>query len=1074
MIDNKKRPVKIKRKFYKVAALLLTVIVFITAVGIYTLMRAQSDITEQYEESALKYNAINDLEGNLTQVLFRARGYYAFQDQQELNRLYVSLDNFKDSIDYFQSLPLSEEEEELNQILSDFYVNYSENLLPLAISFVEADDYASLRELSSGGTNQDINRFLEYTQTFNEETQIKRDSIYNKTLSLINQFTVGFIILGLTSFSLFVLVISGLLREIILPVEMLISAIQNLKKGKKFNLNSDYQLEELRVLAQSFRNMAIEVQDKEDELTAQNEELLSQQDELEFNQNQLQEYVTEIEHINKALNQSALLCITNDKGIIINVNEMFCKTSKYKESELVGNTTRILKSGNQKGDFYEKMWNTITKGKIWTGKMKNEAKDGSYYWVNATIVPFLNDNGKAYRYILIGIDITENKQNEDVLKELLSETQKAKKKTERYSNLNKELTATVNRDEFLNRVFNYFTVAFNFDKGILASPNQKHFANKGLTDSHAELFLSDDYLRDIVERLKMESYYIIKREANDSEIGVAGEKVYCYDLYASVNDDLGEVALVFAITRIGNAFTEEEIAEINILMGQLSIALSRIDIYEDVQRERSLNESIVQNVTEGLQLVSLNGDLLQANDKLLELVKMESYKKNKFVPKDIWIHDFSDNCREQNEIREFYEKAIDPEFVDLSSVRCQLADDDPRYIQIYTSPVFIGDVKTGTIFMYRDITKEYEVDEMKSELVSTVSHELRTPLSSVLGFTEMLLMRDLKPEKQKKYLETIFKEAKRLTNLINDFLDVQRIESGKQEYEMTEVNLNEIIMEVIDTFKHEINHPIYLEDSASLTSVLADKERLIQLLTNIISNAVKFSPEGGKVAVKINNRNEKIVVSIKDEGIGIPETDLSTIFTKFKRVDNSASKKIGGTGLGLAISKGIIEAHHGEIWIDSKENAGTTVSFSLPIHTVGSYEQQSDNNAEMSVESRGSVLLVEDDISLAMMLSETLKANGFNVIHYLNSENVLEIASERALLAIVVDLVLEDGLTGWELIEELKNNNKTETIPLIISSAIDKTADKFLENNIYKYLVKPYSPNVLSELMLQLVNEKEQ
>ncbi|MFO8069988.1 MAG: ATP-binding protein [Alkalibacterium sp.] len=1072
MTDHKDRPVKIKRKFYKVAALLLSVIVLITSVGIFTLMRAQSSMTEQYEESTLKYNAINDLEENMTQVLFRARGYYAFQDQQELDRLYMNLDEFKDSIDYFQSLPLSDEEEELNQILSDFYVNYSENLLPLAISFVEADDYASLRELSGGGTNEDINRFLEYTQVFNEDSQIERDTIYSEAMSLINQFTTGFIVLGLTSFSLFVLVISRLLREIILPLEMLISATRNLKKGKKIKLNSDYQLEELRVLAQSFSSMAIEVQDKEDELTAQNEELLSQQDELEFNQNQLQEYVTEIEHINKALNESALLCITNDEGIIINVNEMFCKTSKYKEHELIGNTTRVLKSGYQSSEFYEKMWNTIAKGKIWTDKIKNEAKDGSYYWINTTIVPFLNDNGKAYRYILIGIDITENKRNEDVLKELLSETQKAKEKTERYSNLNKELTATVNRDEFLNRVFNYFMTAFNFDKGILASPNQKQFAIKGLTENHARLFLSDVYLKDIVARLKMESYYVVKREATETEIGVAEGSVYCYDLYASVNDDLGEVSLVFAITRIGNVFTEEEISEINILMGQLSIALSRIDIYEDVQRERSLNESIVQNVTEGLQLVSLSGDLLQANDKLLDLVNMESYKNDKIVPKDVWISDFSDNCHEQNEIREFYEKAIDPDFSELSSIRCQLADDDPRYIQIYTSPVFISEVKTGTIFMYRDITKEYEVDAMKSELVSTVSHELRTPLSSVLGFTEMLLMRDLKPEKQKKYLETIFKEAKRLTNLINDFLDVQRIESGKQEYEMKEVILNEIIMEVIDTFKLEKNHSIYLEDSASLTSVLADKDRLIQLLTNLISNAVKFSPAGGKIAVKIYNENDKIIVSVRDSGIGIPEMELSNMFTKFKRIDNSASKKIGGTGLGLAISKGIVEAHQGDIWIDSKENEGTTVSFSMPVLNRDSANEQFEKNEELIFESRGNVLLVEDDISLASMLSETLKSNSFNVIHYLSSQNVLEIANERSLVAIVVDLVLEDGMTGWDLIEELQSNEKTENIPVIVSSAIDKTADDVEDYKIYKYLVKPYSPNVLSEIILQLVAEQ--
>ncbi|SFC33023.1 PAS domain S-box-containing protein [Alkalibacterium subtropicum] len=1071
MSDKTYRPIKIKRKFYRMAALLLSVIVLITTLGIITLLNVQSTIDERYEETTMKFNAINDLEDNLTQVLFRARGYYAFQDQMELNLLYENLEEFRDSIDHFQSLSLTDEEEELNTILSDFYTNYTNTLLPSAISYVEADDYESLRALSSGGTNEDINRFLQYTRGFNDESQLERDEIYADTLLLINRFTTGFIILGLVSFGLFVFVISRLLKEIIFPLEMLISATLNLKKGKKLELKSDFQLQELQMLAQSFEDMATEVQDKEDELTAQNEELLSQQDELEYNQNQLEAYVTEIEHINKALNQSALLCITNDEGIIINVNDMFCRTSKYKEDELVGNTTRILKSGHQDKAFYETMWHTISKGKIWTGKIRNEAKDGSCYWLNATIVPFLNEKGKAYRYILIGIDITENKRNEHALKELLEQTQKAKEKTEKYSNLNKELTATVNRDEFLNRVFGYFRVAFDFDKGILVSPNQKQFAEKGLTENHARQFLSDAYLNDIVIRLQDERFYIVKREANESEIGIAEGKVYSYDLYASVKDEHGNIALIFALTRIGNVFADEEISEILILMGQLSIALSRIDIYEDVQRERSLNESIVQNVTEGLQLVSLDGDLLQANDKLLQMIGMESYRDNKIVSKDIWIQDFAKKCQESAEIRAFFEQAIDSEYSDISSIRCQLDDETTRHLQIYTSPVFIDEAKTGTIFMYRDITREYEIDVMKSELVSTVSHELRTPLSSVLGFTEMLLMKELKPEKQKRYLETIFKEAKRLTNLINDFLDVQRIESGKQEYEMKEVNLNKTIMEVIDTFKHEKNNPIYLEDSASFTHVMADRERLIQLLTNIISNAVKFSPEGGKVAVKIYNENGKIVVSISDQGIGIPKADIGTIFTKFKRVDNSASKKIGGTGLGLAISKGIIEAHQGDIWIDSQENHGTTVFFSLPVLHAPTDQMQSAKPEGVFPESKGTVLLIEDDISLAMMLSESLKFNGFNVIHYLNSRNVSSIAQERTLTAIVVDLMLEDGMTGWDLIEEIQSGETTRTIPVIVSSAIDKKADALDRYQIHDYLVKPYSPEILSEILLKLIED---
>lgn len=1073
MSEKGRQTVKIKNKFYKSAALLLTLIVFIMSVGVFTLLRAQTEITNQYEESTLKYGAVNNLEESLTQVLFRARGYYAFQDQSELDLLNENLGAFRTNIEYFQTLPLSSEEEELNAILSDFYENYTENLLPLAISYVENDDYASLRELSAGGTNSEINQFLDYTQSFNEEVQLERDTIFNQVRGVINDFTTGFIVLGLTSFLLFFIVIKSLLKEIIDPFDSMILAADNLKKGKTSQLDSNYQLAELSNLAHSFNEMAVEVQEKEEELLAQNEELISQQDELEFNQEQLREYVTEVEHINKALNQSALLCITDEKGIIQNVNDMFCKTSQFTKEELLGHTTRVLKSGHHTQTFYEKMWHTITKGKIWTGKIQNETKHGDYYWINATIVPFLDDHGKAYRFILIGIDITENKRNEQTLKKLLSETQKAKEKTESYSNLNKELTATVDRDEFLSSVFDYFKLAFEFDKGMLTSVKQKHFALKGVAQSHAKLFLTGNHLEDILERLESESYFVIKREAYKTEKGISLDTVYSYDLYAAVKNDENDIELVLAVTRIGYPFTDEEIAEMLVLLGQLSIALSRINIYEDVQKERSLNESIVENVTEGLQLVSLEGDLLQANSKLMALVDIESYKKGETVSKDTWIKDFTSKCMESDKVKAFFKEAIDPAARELKSIRCQMNDDKARHIQIYTSPVFMESEKTGTIFMYRDITKEYEVDVMKSELVSTVSHELRTPLSSVLGFTEMLLMRELKPEKQKKYLETIFKEAKRLTNLINDFLDVQRIESGNQEYTMEPLTINKVLIEVIETFKHEKNHPIYLEDSANLTTVLADKDRIIQLFTNLISNAVKFSPEGGNIAIQIKNEDNKIVINVKDHGIGIPEAELSSMFTKFKRIDNSASKKIGGTGLGLAITKGIVEAHHGQITIDSKENRGTTVKVAFPVEETVIDGELLNQDTYFQIESKGNILLVEDDISMAMMLSESLKSNGFNVIHYLNSKDILNIASERELLGIVVDLILEDGMTGWDLIETLQNSEETKNIPVIVSSAIEKTSDSLTDYAIHDYLVKPYSPELLSNIMIELAGNKQ-
>lgn len=242
MNDKLHRPVKIKRKFYRMAALTLSVIVLMTILGIMMLMREQSAITEDYEEITEKYTAINELEDDLTQVLFRARGYYAFQEQRELDELNANLERLNRSIVSFQSLTLTEEEDDLIDILSAFYTTYTNDILPVAIGFVENDDYESLRALSSGGTNDDINLFLDYTREFNDETQLERDTIYGEAMRLLDQFAIGFILLGVFSAVLLGIMISRLLKEIINPLGILIAATNDLREGRKLNLKSDYQL----------------------------------------------------------------------------------------------------------------------------------------------------------------------------------------------------------------------------------------------------------------------------------------------------------------------------------------------------------------------------------------------------------------------------------------------------------------------------------------------------------------------------------------------------------------------------------------------------------------------------------------------------------------------------------------------------------------------------------------------------------------------------------------------------------------------------------------------------------------
>lgn len=241
------------------------------------------------------------------------------------------------------------------------------------------------------------------------------------------------------------------------------------------------------------------------------------------------------------------------------------------------------------------------------------------------------------------------------------------------------------------------------------------------------------------------------------------------------------------------------------------------------------------------------------------------------------------------------------------------------------------------VAIVRDITERKEVERLKDTFISTVSHELRTPLTSVHGFTELMLTRDFPPEQQRKMLTIIQKESTRLTGLLNDFLDLQRIESGQQHYDMTSVDLGPVLHNSVMLFTPNApTHTFRTIVPESLPMVAVDIDRIRQVLINFLSNAVKFSPQGGEITVGTRYDNGEVVVWIADQGIGIASEDLGKIFERFFRVDNQDTQKIGGTGLGLTLVKEIIAVHRGRVWVDSTPGQGSTFFFSLPVrdHTL--------------------------------------------------------------------------------------------------------------------------------------------
>jgi signal transduction histidine kinase len=285
-----------------------------------------------------------------------------------------------------------------------------------------------------------------------------------------------------------------------------------------------------------------------------------------------------------------------------------------------------------------------------------------------------------------------------------------------------------------------------------------------------------------------------------------------------------------------------------------------------------------------------------------------------------------------------FRKIVNQEDVTKNNEEISLVNENQNFVFKVLTEQIIGKDKEylGTMKIFYDLTREKMIDKMKSEFISIAAHQLRTPLSAIKWVIQMVLDEDAGKlnKEQKELLTKGFQSNERMITLVNDLLDVSRIEDGRYEYDLKEGNLQDVIEVVIENIEKMIakNHiKFVLEKAEKLPNVVMDKERITLAFQNLLDNAVKYTPEYGSVAVKIIEEKGYLKISIKDDGAGIPKEDQSKLFSKFFRASNVVRMETEGTGLGLFISKNIIEKHGGTISIQSEEGHGTEAVFTIPI-----------------------------------------------------------------------------------------------------------------------------------------------
>jgi len=258
---------------------------------------------------------------------------------------------------------------------------------------------------------------------------------------------------------------------------------------------------------------------------------------------------------------------------------------------------------------------------------------------------------------------------------------------------------------------------------------------------------------------------------------------------------------------------------------------------------------------------------------------------------------------------------------------------DGREFQVRSYSAAPPGESVSIVAVFHDVTASRALERMKDDLLATVNHELRTPLTSLRGFAELLHDREIPRAQQKQFLQIILTETDRLTGLINDFLDIQKIEAGKMQYVKERVTDLRAFLEraaFVYRPKDANLHPLRVDVEEKIPELAFDTDRIRQVLANLLSNAVKFSPEGGEIVLSARPEEGHVRVSIRDHGIGIPEEALPNLFKKFSRVDTSATRSIGGSGLGLALIREIVTGHGGEVSVESEPQKGSTFSFTLP------------------------------------------------------------------------------------------------------------------------------------------------
>ncbi len=525
--------------------------------------------------------------------------------------------------------------------------------------------------------------------------------------------------------------------------------------------------------------------------------------------------------------------------------------------------------------------------------------------------------------------------------------------------ISSELAASLDEDRVLNQALNLVNEVVNATQGVILlidqATDQLIFrAALGMEHSATILNTPSDIKRDqgvagwMIQNRSAVIVHDTQEDPRWISLPRSGHHRSVLGVPLISNEEVIGVLMLFHTETA--AFTMQQLDLVEAAAIQVSNAINNANLYrlirEQAERlgsmlraeqiEAAKNQAILESIADGVLVADDNSNIILANlpaSSILDIPREQLLGKsiNELLgvyghSGDSWIKTIRNWANNADRLQQW------------TYLADQLTIED-KVVSVHLSPVLAGSQYFGTVSIFRDITREVEVDNLKSEFVSTVSHELRTPMTSIKGYADLMLMGAVGQMSgaQARYMQVIKNNADRLHMLVNDLLDISRIETSKTDLDLRPLDITQVIEQIVEGHlrgriqhsKKEIN--ISLQMAPALSLVQADHARVTQIITNLLDNAFNYTPENGAITISAKPAGNYVSISVMDTGIGISKENLNKIFERFFRSESPEVQSVPGTGLGLAIVQNLIEMHGGILKVDSELGKGSTFTFTLPI-----------------------------------------------------------------------------------------------------------------------------------------------